>query len=622
MAEFSAHRVTLPAGDRVAIATDLNLYVSPYGDDVINTGTDSSSPFKTIERAIQWLGDKYISKTGFVTINFAAGIYDLTSELVLDHPEGERIALVGAEPETLILQSVDSYKTRGFTADQFSPFYSNTRHLIGIKCVRPDDSAGYAEIDTGVGSLNSMGLVENGYGVIVEDYDFVYNNSYNPIGFYTSFPNNARNLIVRGASIMGCHKLIGASGNGSFLTLESTIRDDWMAVPSISSGQTIRYFWGNAQNGVTYDFAGIPGGYCGNASDVSEDISNNSLNNARYKHTFSTVPIGYYGTVSTSGIPASAVANVIGLTLPLGQLSPSVGGTANFTQNTIYEGNGTNRSASYSYACGSTYSFINDTILLGNGNNHHKWDALVSPPGSPPGFGNTLSLRTNNSNRITVKVIPTVFRRFGNIISIPTSGLRKIKNIFFNGKNMCYHYGMISSGLSSTESYSNKMAIHASNSKLGEAVENEPSGLGSGLCTNVGIANFHTAVFCDNHTRCNLGKIVASNCSFGIYANDGSSVQTSGSVCTGIASNAFSALNSSTMTLERCYSAFTGQSLVTLKLKSGGTFAENSFIPGQTYSSPDGKITGTVWDWNSRDRVLNIAVRVGLAEGGDPKTQR
>lgn len=611
MAEFSAHRVTLPAGDRVAIATNLNLYVSPYGDDVINTGIDFGSPFKTIERAIEWLGDKYISKTGFVTINFAAGIYDLTNELVFDHPEGERIALVGAEPETLILQSVDSYITKGFTADQFSPFYSNTRHLVGIKCVRPDDSAGYVEIDQGSASQNAMTLIENGYGVIVEDYDFVYNSSYNPVGFYTSFPNNGRNLIIRGASIMGCHKLISASGNGSFLTLESTIRDDWMAIPLIGPNN-IRFFWGNAQNGVTYFSSGAPFGYCGNASDVSEDISNNSLNNSNYKHSFSTVPSGYYGTVNTSGIPSFAVTNVIGLTLPLGIVVS--GTTGAFTQNSIYEGNGTPRPASYSYANGSTYSFINDTTLLGN--NHHKWDALLG------GFGNTANLRTNNSNRITVKVIPTVFRRFGNIISIPASGLRKIKNIFFNGKNMCYHYGMISSGLSSTESYSNKMAIYASNSKLGEAVENEPEGLGSGLCTNVGVVNFHTAVLCDNHTRCNLGKIVASNCSFGVFANDGSSVQTSGSVCTGIASNAFSAINSSTMTMERCYSAFTGQSLVTLKLKSGGTFAENSFIPGQTYSSPDGKITGTVWDWNSRDRILNIAVRVGSAEGGDPKTQR
>ena len=104
MGEFSAHRITISPGERVVIATKVNLYVSPFGDDVLNSGVEDDSPFRTPKRAIEWLGDKYISDFGFVTINFAPGIYELDQELVFDHEQGNRVAFVGADPETLLLQ--------------------------------------------------------------------------------------------------------------------------------------------------------------------------------------------------------------------------------------------------------------------------------------------------------------------------------------------------------------------------------------------------------------------------------------------------------------------------------------------------------------------------------------
>ena len=73
------------------------------------------------------------------------------------------------------------------------------------------------------------------------------------------------------------------------------------------------------------------------------------------------------------------------------------------------------------------------------------------------------------------------------------------------------------------------------------------------------------------------------------------------------------------MVADRCFASFVGQSHVTIRLKqvSGSTLSDSSFIAGTTYASPDGRIKGTVWDWDPRDKTLVVAVRVGMFEGGD-----
>lgn len=603
MAEFSAHRLVAPSGDRVAITTHLNIYVSNDGVDTFNTGLDVGSPFKTLSGAINYLKDKYISDSGFVTINFARGIYDFADDVVINHPEGERIAIVGAEPETLVLRYVESYSTQGFTSTEFSNYYSAVRHDMAFNCVKPNDTSGFVEIE----STNPITTLTTGYGVIVEDYDLVYNDSYNPISFYSAFPAHPRNNIVRTASVLGCHRLQTITGVTSpSILVESFVRDDWMCLPIAGSNLSNGRMYGNAQNNVQYS-AGI----CGSAADRSEAQTNGWFSTASpgRGHFISSVPVGYYGKQNTSGMPSAGTANLVGITYPIGT---TAGSTASF----IFQQVGATAVGFYTCSGTTTESFINDTILFGN--NYHYWSSI-----SNSGLGSSGEWRTNNSNTITVKILPTVFRRFGNILSINVSGLRKIKNIFFDGRNMYYHYNMISNGSSSIDGYSNKMAIHASNSKLGQMIPNEPSGLGIGLCSNVGIANFHTAVYCDNHSRCSLGKIIASNCSFGVVVNNGSTLLTTGSVCTGIGSVAYSAYNNSSMITERCYAGFVGNSIVSIRMKSSGvTLEDSSFIPGQTFATPDGKITGTVWDWNAREKLLQIAVRVGAAEGGDPATQR
>ena len=77
-------------------------------------------------------------------------------------------------------------------------------------------------------------------------------------------------------------------------------------------------------------------------------------------------------------------------------------------------------------------------------------------------------------------------------------------------------------------------------------------------------------------------------------------------------------MNSSSLVANRCYAAHTGQSLIEMRMTAPGAtqdFTNDSFNVGQTYASPDGKIKGTVYDWDSREKSLTIAVRTGVLEG-------
>jgi hypothetical protein len=607
MGEFSAHRITISPGERVVIATQVNLYVSPFGDDVLNSGVEEDSPFRTPNRAIEWLGDKYISDFGFVTINFAPGIYELDDQLIFDHEQGNRVAFVGAAPKTLLLQYVSGYVTSGYTTTGLNKFYSGVVHGITMSCVLPDDNTTYAFITSGNALSSTYGV--SGSGVIIEDYDLVYDNDYNPAYFYAAYPYHPRNNIAKQGSILGSHKLTGL--NLGTVSIQSSVRDDWFCIPAGSSLSWGRMY-GNPQFGVTY----ISGACANNPADRTESETNawfipsNRIPGPPELdvrgHYLSSVPVGYYGGNATTGIPVGATTNFIGATFPN---SSSLGLTATF----VYEGiTQTNLIGWYS-ATGPAGSFLNDTIAFGK--NYHEHAAA----NGYAGLGGSGAWRSINTNRVTVKIMPTVFKRYGNILKIGSGGLRKIKNIFMDGINMPAHYALFETD---DDISSNKYAIYSVRARLGETVINEPAGLGDSLCSNVGVKDFHVGFFANNGSDVNLGKIVVSNCSYGVIAANRSSIVTTGSVVTGAAATAFGSYNSSSLLANRCFASFVGQSRVAFRIKGSNTALNiDSFIPGQTYTTPDQKIRGTVWSWNPRQKLLNIAVKVGLLEGGDPVSQ-
>jgi len=95
-----AIRSKVRPGDRQTLRGAIDLYVSTTGNDTSNSGTISTSPFLTISKAFDYLKAFYFAKDCTVTINVAEGTYNITSELVMDHPQGNRITLKG--PSTLV----------------------------------------------------------------------------------------------------------------------------------------------------------------------------------------------------------------------------------------------------------------------------------------------------------------------------------------------------------------------------------------------------------------------------------------------------------------------------------------------------------------------------------------
>lgn len=623
MAEFSAHRVVIGDGEKVAITTPLNLYVSTLGDDVFNTGTEQGSPFRSPQRALDWLADKIITESGFVTINFAAGIYELDEIISFDHPQGERVAFIGAPVQLLLLRYVDYYKTSGYTAAGISGFYSGVLHGITLACCYSDENTVFSEISPNPLEFQYQQV---GSGVIVEDYEFTFDSAYNPAFYYAAYPYEFRNNIARQASVLGCHKLIAAgTSSGSSpsigkIAIQSSIRDNWFTVPmpisngstgsTISVGNTANVwsrFFGNPYRGNMYDKPNLTDAQVAdnNIIGVTSWLSNGT--NVR-QFIMSSIPVGYYGTNAYNGNPIGATSNVRGLTFPFGH---AAGNSANYTKQPIYSG--VDVSTVRFTATGPARSLLDEAKDFGP--NHHVYSINVS---GTSGEGFSAEWKTVNQNNITVKIIPTVFKRNGTILSVKSGGLRKIKNIFFDGVSQPFYYGLIGSGQYNTGGYTNKAGVYANGSKLGESVVNEAERLGSGLFGNVGFKDFHVGVYCDRSTNGNLGQVIISNCSYGVISNNASYVKLFGSICTGSV-NGFCAFNGSAITTDRCFSAFSGHSITEIKVsdKPGATvdFGPSSFNPGQTYSSPDGKIRGTVYHWDATEKTLSIAIRTGALEG-------
>lgn len=587
MSEFSAHRVTIGAGEKIAIVSHVNLYVSTIGDDVVNSGVEPGSPFRSPARALEWLGDKIITETGFVTINVAAGIYDIDEQLVMDHPQGERVAIVGADPEVLILRYVSKYTTYKPTADGASGYYSALNHDIEMSCCRPDINTNFSEISADPIKLSHQ---MPGAGVIIEDQTLGYQDNYNPAVFYASYPQRVRNNLWRQASLLGCHRLESVAG--ATLNVQSTIRDNWFILPLGSNIGSAGYFVGNATE------------YGGSSNDTSPLRTNSTIfsDSPQRKHWFSSVPVGYYGSSSVNGITTGATYNFISGSFPT---SAPLNGVASYEYFTESSTDAT--SGQYGYT-GPAGTFLNDYAELGP--NYHYFNEEIN---GQSGDGFSAEWASINTNRVLVKIIPTVFRRYGTILTIKSGGLRKVKNIFFDGRAMLAHYNLIGEGRLNDAGISNKVGIYALGSNAGESVVNEPEGLNSGLCSNVGIRDFHVGVFANRASNMNLGSVAVTNCSYGVLANNASSINCNASICTGGVFG-FSAYNQSHMDVTKSFCSFTGQSLFELRLK-GISFDTGSFIPGQTFASFDGKIKGTVYDWDAHQRNLIIAVPRGILEG-------
>ena len=136
--EYSAISLNAVKGFVKTINEDFTLFISPSGDDEANSGLTVDSPWQTIHKALNYLSDIYITENAVVTISCAAGVYDIDKEIIINHECGGRIAIVGAEPLEMTLESVDDYiDTTGTTGDTTSiGSASEGGEVVGFQGIR------------------------------------------------------------------------------------------------------------------------------------------------------------------------------------------------------------------------------------------------------------------------------------------------------------------------------------------------------------------------------------------------------------------------------------------------------------------------------------------------------
>ena len=89
------------------IATDTTFYVTTTGSDTAGDGT-SGNPWATVNRALEYLSNFWISPEADVTIQVADGHYTGLSSIVPNHPCGAQITITGENTHAKSMTSVES----------------------------------------------------------------------------------------------------------------------------------------------------------------------------------------------------------------------------------------------------------------------------------------------------------------------------------------------------------------------------------------------------------------------------------------------------------------------------------------------------------------------------------
>ena len=115
------------SGSYKEIKGTVTLHVSPSGSDA-NSGLQSSAPFRTIKKAFDFLNPYHIPEGSAVVILLAEGNYSISSELVMDHPDGIRVTLKGPTTANATATGTSTYlDTTGFTGKVSNKNYAKVR---------------------------------------------------------------------------------------------------------------------------------------------------------------------------------------------------------------------------------------------------------------------------------------------------------------------------------------------------------------------------------------------------------------------------------------------------------------------------------------------------------------
>lgn len=99
----------LTLATRLRISTNTTIYVSPTGSDSTGAGT-AGSPYASIGKALLSIVGKSIDGGVTVTIQCADGTYNIANTIVIDHPDADKIQILGntSAETTVAIAAIDT----------------------------------------------------------------------------------------------------------------------------------------------------------------------------------------------------------------------------------------------------------------------------------------------------------------------------------------------------------------------------------------------------------------------------------------------------------------------------------------------------------------------------------
>jgi hypothetical protein len=99
----------LKAVTKLLISSNTTIYVATTGSDTTGTGL-AGAPFASIHKALASIAGMLIATGVIVTIQVADGVYTVTSAITIDHPDGDKIQILGntSAETTVAIASIDT----------------------------------------------------------------------------------------------------------------------------------------------------------------------------------------------------------------------------------------------------------------------------------------------------------------------------------------------------------------------------------------------------------------------------------------------------------------------------------------------------------------------------------
>lgn len=104
------HGVTADqTGAKGLISANTTIYVATTGSDTTGTGA-SGTPYASIAKALSSIASKLIASGVIVTISVADGTYNISSTIVVDHPDADKIRILGntSAETTVAITTIDT----------------------------------------------------------------------------------------------------------------------------------------------------------------------------------------------------------------------------------------------------------------------------------------------------------------------------------------------------------------------------------------------------------------------------------------------------------------------------------------------------------------------------------